>query len=370
MQPEDLLPRLEAALAGGPAVIVGDPPERAVPADAALVVRTSGSTSGRGRPVPLTAAGLVASARATEARLAGPGQWLLALPPGHIAGLQVLSRSVVAGTTPVVLGPGEALADAVARMRTDVPRYASIVPTQLVRALTSRGRDDLAVLARLDAVLVGGSAIAPRTLTAARAAGVPVVTTYGMTETAGGCVYDGLPLDGVRFRLADSVVELSGPMLTPGYLDDGPQPFVLAEGRRWFRTSDLGHIADGRLELLGRVDDVLISGGVNVHPAAVERAITAARTVAEVCVVGRPCPEWGDEVGAVVVRTRSTDAAESAAGLLERLRARVKAEVSAAAAPRALWMRDSLPMRGPGKVDRRAVTAWAAATVPDAHHGG
>src|SRR5699024_2853970 len=149
MQPEQLLARLEAALAGGPAVIIGDPPERAVPADAALVVRTSGSTSGRGRPVPLTAAGLVASARATQARVSGRGQWLLALPPGHIAGLQVLSRSVVAGTTPVVLAPGESLADAVGRLRTDVPRYASIVPTQLVRALAPAGRADLDALALL-----------------------------------------------------------------------------------------------------------------------------------------------------------------------------------------------------------------------------
>lgn len=368
MHPEDLLARLEAALAGGPPVIVGEPPKRPVPPETALVIRTSGSTSGRGRPVPLTAAGLVASARATEARLAGPGRWLLALPPGHIAGLQVLARSVVAGTVPVVQRPGETLVTAIGRLGAATPRYASIVPTQLVRALSPDRRADLEALAHLDAVLVGGAAVDPRALAAARAAGVHVVTTYGMTETAGGCVYDGMPLDGVEVRLRGSIVELHGPMLTPGYLDDGPQPFTWTAGRRWFRTNDLGRLTAGRLELLGRADDVLISGGVNVHPAAVEQAIAtdAALRIAEACVLGSPHPEWGTQVGVVVV---PAGPAAPAADLLERIRARVKAAVAPAAAPRLLWLREALPLRGPGKVDRRALADWAAGTAPDARHG-
>ncbi|WP_370517455.1 AMP-binding protein [Pseudactinotalea sp. HY160] len=366
MTVDRLLADLDAALRGGPPMIVGEPPEREVPMDAALVIRTSGSVSGRGRPVPLTTAEVTASVRATEARLAGPGQWLLALPAGHIAGLQVLGRSILAGTTPVQLGSEETIADAVARLRTDVPRYASIVPTQLIRALSPAGRSDLEALAALDAVLVGGSAVDPAAVAMARERGVHVVTTYGMTETAGGCVYDGVPLDGVEVRLEGGAVQLSGPMVTSGYLDDGPQPFTLTAGRRWFRTSDLGRCSDGRLEVLGRIDDVLISGGVNVHPAAVERVIGEVDGVAGVCVVGRASREWGTEIVAVVVPAAD---ARTPAGLLDTIRARVKSAVGAAAAPRVLFLRESLPLRGPGKVDRLAVAAWAADARPDASRG-
>ena len=386
---------------------------RAVPANTAVVLQTSGSTTGTGHLVALAGESLVASARATEQRLAGPGQWLLAVPAHHVAGLQVLVRSVVAGTTPVVLDtthgfdPRE-LASAVASMRPDVPGYLSLVPTQLVRVLEG-GDDVVAPLRRLAAILVGGAATAPRALEEARAAGLRVVTTYGMTETGGGCVYDGLPLPGVRLRVArdDGRVEIAGPVLAAGYLDDpaaDADAFHVADGVRWLRTSDRGVLVprpDGaatepghgaatapghvtateprpaaataaggllnptellddvagplRLRVLGRVDDLINTGGIKVSPGSVERVLTEHPEVAEVAVVAVPDPEWGELVTAVVVPAPGRDAPR-----LPELRALVTSRLGGAHAPRALVVLTSLPLRGPGKVDRRGAALRAA----------
>ena len=305
----------------------------------------------------LSAAALRASARGTEDRLHGPGQWLLTLPPQHVAGIQVLARSVLAGTIPVCTDPGPfrpgALAEAIAQMRSDVPRYVSLVPTQLVRAL--RSESAVEALRSCAAVLVGGAATPTAVLTSARERGIAVVTTYGMTETCGGCVYDGVPLPGAQVRLGEAGrVLLAGPMLAEGYLDHGPQPFTQIEGTRWLRTGDAGTLTDGVLTLAGLLDDVVVTGGVNVHPVAVEQELTRLAEVAEVCVVGVPDAEWGELLTAVVVP------AAGQAVPLERLRA---ATGNGPRAPRAVVTVASLPLRGPGKTDRHAVTELAAAQL-------
>jgi acyl-CoA synthetase (AMP-forming)/AMP-acid ligase II len=224
--------------------------------------------------VLLPAAAVCASGEATLRRLGGPGAWLLALPVSAIAGLQVLCRSVLGGTDPTVLASGEPLAAAVARMPAG-RRYTALVPTQLRRYLDAGP----AALRAFDAVLVGGAATDAGLLAGARDAGVSVVTTYGMTETAGGCVYDGEPLDGVRVRVADAGdaagpggvgIELAGPVLATGYRLD-PEGTAAAFAGGWFRTRDAGSLDDaGRLTVHGRLDDVVVTGGVNVAPQAVE----------------------------------------------------------------------------------------------------
>ncbi|KGM11795.1 AMP-binding enzyme, partial [Cellulomonas carbonis] len=196
----------------------------------------------------------------------------------------------------------------------------------------------------------------------ATALGLPVVRTYGMTETSGGCVYDGVPLDGVSVRLVDGAVELAGPVLARGYLgrpDLDAAAFEHDGGRRWFRTQDVGSVdAGGRLAVLGRRDDVLVTGGAKVAPTAVEGEVATLDGVGEVCVVGVPDPEWGQAVTAVVVVGTSGRTPS-----LEEVRAHVARTLGAAAAPRHLVLVDALPLRGPGKVDRAEVARLAAAEV-------
>ncbi|WP_275006279.1 AMP-binding protein [Promicromonospora iranensis] len=405
------------ALDGGPAYAPQPRLSDAdVPAGTALVLRTSGST-GNPREVALSAAALRASAEATHARLGGPGHWLLVLPPTHVAGVQVITRSLVTGRGVYPDTLDHFTAAGFAAVATDFAdfhahggrAYVSLVPTQLHRLVAAA--DDgagagLDALARFDAVLVGGAAAPAPLLARARAAGVRVVTTYGMSETSGGCVYDGVPLDGVRVRLADAgasadveavadadtearagaktgtgVVELSGPMLAEGYVGDSEATAAAfrtdPDGTRWFRTSDLGRLDDGRLTILGRADDVILTGGVNVAPAAVEDAmaehLAEFGTPGETCVVGVPDAEWGQAVVAVVTieaagRTpvsREPSAATSLADggalvagggeLLAGLRSAVGRRLGAPSAPRRVYVTTALPTRGPGKTDRRAV---------------
>jgi O-succinylbenzoic acid--CoA ligase len=352
------LDAVRAALAGtAPLAVLPDGPPTVVRAavevlrpdeplepGADVVVVTSGST-GSGRAVLLPAAALEASATATHARLGGAGNWLLALPVSAIAGLQVLCRSVLSGGRPEVLRKGEPLSAAVNRM-SGGRRYTSLVPTQLRRYLD----EEPDALRSFDAVLVGGAATDPALLARARGAGVRVVTTYGMTETAGGCVYDGRPLDGVGVRVADGV-ELSGPTLALGYrLDPAATEAAFTGG--WFRTRDAGGIdPSGRLTVTGRLDDVVISGGVNVAPAAVEAALREHPEVADAVVFGRPDPTWGQRVVAAVVP------APGGRPDLTGLRTWVSARLGSPAAPRQLHVLDALPLLHTGKPDRRAVAA-------------
>jgi o-succinylbenzoate---CoA ligase len=306
--------------------------------DVVLVVPTSGST-GVPKGVALSADALAASADATAERLGGPGEWLLALPVTHVAGLQVVLRALRAGTEPVAADPGDpaafVAATEVLSARSPARRYASLVPTQLRRLLDAGGPD---ALRAYDAVLLGGAAAPSGLVEEARAAGVRLVTTYGMSETCGGCVYDGVPLPGVTVAISGGRIVLGGPTLARGYL--GGPPF----GDR-FVTADLGRLDGGRLTVLGRADDVIVTGGENVDPAAVEAALTELPGVREAAVVGVPDPEWGSRVVATVVGTAT----------LAEARAHVTARLGPAAAPRELHLAAALPLLPSGKLDRAAL---------------
>ena len=314
----------------------------------ALLVATSGST-GAPRQVRLSGEALAASANATHAALSGPGSWLLATPLDRIAGIMVAVRSMLAGTHMGRLPRGSftaaGFAAYVENWRTDGPRYVSLVPTQLHRVLESPAARD--ALSSFDAVLVGGAPL--------HAEAPPnVVTTYGSTETAGGCLYDGVPIGDSAFRLVDGRVWLSGPTLALGYADGDDSAFVTDGGERWFVTSDLGRVdGDGRLRILGRADHVINTGGVKVHPVAVERALESLPYVDAAVVVGLPDPEWGARVVALVTTASGMPSWD---GVREALRE----ELPAAAIPRQGWAVETLPTLESGKIDRNAAREAAA----------
>lgn len=372
-----------------------------------MVLRTSGSTTGTGKLVGVSMDALVASARATHKRLGGPGIWVLALPAYHAAGVQVLVRAAVAGThvfnaykeggfdpqhlAQVIDAACVAAADCDAGSSFDddavsscaggvggeaegalaaddsgraCPVYTSLVPTQLRRALDDeqlRG-----ALARLDAVLIGGAAADAQLLEQAKAAGIRVVTTYGMSETCGGCVYDGQPLPGVSMDVdqATGAIWLSGPMLATGYLGDEERtrrcfvsrPQAGEPARRWFITSDRGHIVDGRLQVLGRLDDVIISGGIKVEPGPIEALLALNPLVSECAVVGLPDLQWGQVVTAVVVPASMPGLGRVDEGaILAQIRVYLEQKLSGAQCPKQVLLADALPYKGIGKVDRRAL---------------
>ena len=391
-----------------------------------MVLRTSGSTTGTGKLVGVSMDALVASARATHKRLGGAGIWVLALPAYHAAGVQVLVRAAVAGThvfnaykeggfdpqhLAQVIDAACVAADDSGRA---CPVYTSLVPTQLRRALDDeqlRG-----ALARLDAVLIGGAAADAQLLEQAKAAGIRVVTTYGMSETCGGCVYDGQPLPGVSMDVdqATGAIWLSGPMLATGYLGDeertrrccvsrpqagegtsdagntasaaesteagaawaGTEAGATSPGaeagaggpgagsdagagepaRRWFITSDRGHIVDGRLQVLGRLDDVIISGGIKVEPGPIEALLALNPLVSECAVVGLPDLQWGQVVTAVVVPASMPGLGRVDEGaILAQIRVYLEQKLSGAQCPKQVLLADALPYKGIGKVDRRAL---------------
>jgi o-succinylbenzoate---CoA ligase len=324
--------------------------------DVAVVVSTSGTT-GVPKGAMLTASALAASAEATHRRLGGPGQWLLALPAYHVAGLQVLVRCVVAGTATVAVSAGfdgDELACAVASLGSG-RRYASLVAAQLDKAL--RDRAATAALASLDAVLIGGGPMPQGVAERASTAGVSVVRTYGMSETAGGCVYDGVPLDGVELRIDDGAegsatsnqgrVVLGGATLAKGYRNPvQPDPFAELG---WFRTDDIGAVDDsGVLTILGRVDDAISTGGLTVLPQLVEAALATHPAVAECAVFGVADERLGQRVVAAVVV-----APGARPPTLTELRAHVASTLDPTAAPRELQILNELPRRGIGKIDRR-----------------
>jgi O-succinylbenzoic acid--CoA ligase len=354
---------LAAALGGGPAVLPlsrndstakalrdAMEPELPVEADTAVIIATSGSM-GAPKGVLLSASALVASAEATHERLGGPGRWLLATPAQYIGGLQVLVRSLLAGTSPEVLVADGFRADDFAQaaapvLAGDGPRYTALVPTQLTRLLDAGG-EGLAAARAFDAIIVGAAATSAGLRERASDAGLSIFPAYGMSETASGCVYDGFPLDGVRVTLGeDGRIELSGSVLAHGYR---LRPELTAEsfvdGR--FLTSDRGTIhPDGRLEVLGRLDDMINTGGVKVPATAVERVLTAQPGVREACVVGLPDPQWGEAVVAMVVGDGASP---------EALRMAVREALGPAATPKRIEFASALPLRGPGKIDRAAV---------------
>lgn len=291
-----------------------------------LVIETSGST-GRPKRVMLSRDAMRASADATHERLGGPGQWELNLPPTYVAGVQVLYRTLRAG-------------DDLGR------RYLSLVPTQLVRVLRSEQRVD--EVREFDAVLVGGGPLRPAVRSQAERRGIRVVQTYGMSETCGGCVYDGVPLAGVEVRIDDDQVLLRGPMLFEGY-EGEPERTAAAFRDGWLLTNDLGHWADdGRLQVDGRADDVIISGGVKVPARSVATMIHAGIPGPAVEVIGVPDPEWGERVVAVVSATNAIS--------LDHIRGLVEPREWA---PRQLVIVEEIPLLPNGKPDREAIRKLA-----------
>jgi O-succinylbenzoic acid--CoA ligase len=364
-----VLPALETALAGAGSAMLPVPADderqtgllttalRAgedIDDGVAVVVSTSGTT-GTPKGAMLTAAALTASADATHRRLGGPGRWLLALPAHHIAGLQVLVRSVVAGHPPVAVSSRfdeTELPAAISAMGSG-RRYASLVAAQLDKALANPSA--CAALAELDAILIGGGPTPARIAERATAAGISVVRTYGMSETAGGCVYDGVPLDGVRIRIdLDGRIALGGATLAKGYRNP-PEPDPFAEPG-WFVTDDVGALdSSGILRVLGRNDDAISTGGLTVFPQLVETALASHPRVADCAVFGVPDETLGQRVVAAVVAADGYPPPT-----LSELRTHVKTLLDPTAAPREVHIVDELPRRGIGKVDRRRLVALFA----------
>ncbi|MEV6285415.1 o-succinylbenzoate--CoA ligase [Kribbella sp. NPDC051770] len=305
--------------------------------DGCAVVLTTSGSSGEPKGVLLSRDALVASATATHDRLGGPGQWLLPMKPYFVGGLQILTRSLLAGTTPVVADDLAAVAE-----MTGARRYTAMVPTQLSRYLDSAPD----ALRSFDAIVIGGASMGAELKARAAAAGVTAIPAYGMTETGSGCVYAGLPLDGTEVALDEGRILIKGPTLFSGYR---LQPALTAEVLRdgWFRTQDRGRFVDERLEVVGRVDDVVISGGVNVTLPAVQARLLEHPDVADAVVLGVADQEWGSRVVAFVVGTASLDA----------LRDHVAETLPRTWAPRELVRLDALPMLGSGKVDRQRLLA-------------
>lgn len=381
----------------------------------ALVVGTSGST-GTPKRTALTARALAASAAATE-RFFGSNsdaasQWLLALPAHYIAGAQVLARSVLAGTAPVIarsvtepvhFSP-EVFLQAVERM-SSARRFISLVPTQLHKLLESAdadphlGAEILEALGSFTGILLGGAPASADLLAAATALGLNTVTTYGSAETAGGCVYSGSVLPGVRVELVpeegmpavpdiegksaneESVqvgrIWISGAHLASGYIGDAARTaehfFTAADGTRWYRTDDYGllspaaapdsnkNCSEQRLQVLGRSDDVLISGGVKISARAVATVLEEHPAVREACVVGLPDARWGTAIAAAVtlVPSVSVAPAENSPDLNEELcallRARCAEKLGAPAAPKQLSILPDFPLTSTGKPDRAEI---------------
>ncbi|MFB9313174.1 AMP-binding enzyme [Nocardioides plantarum] len=307
-----------------------------------LVVETSGS-SGAPKRVRLSRRAVLASVEATERRLGGTGLWVLKLPPSYVAGVQVVARSLVAGHEPWT-GDGWPAGDG---------WFTSLVPTQLHRMLDSPG--DVAALRRAHTVLLGGGPIDPGLRARAGEAGVRVVATYGMAETAGGCVYDGVPLDGVAVTVGvDGRIRIGGPTLFDGY-EGEPELTAQSLVDGWFLTADAGRIDDdGRLQVLGRLDDVVVSGGVNVPGPAVAARLRQHPLVAAAEVVGVPDEEWGNRLVAFVSRqARQPDVTEA------ELRDWVAAAHPRSWAPRQVVVVDEIPLLPNGKPDLVSLRARA-----------
>ena len=368
----DVLPDLEAALTGRSPVLpyaAADAPPSVpshdpagLPDGLAVAVGTSGST-GRPKRALLTADALERSAWATHQVLGGSGAWLLAMPAHHIAGLQVLLRSLASGVAPAVLDlregfSVEGFAAAAAHVRPTPSagrRYTALVPTQLSRLMDDPA--GAAALRDFDGVLVGGAATPPALVERARGLGVALSLTYGMSETAGGCVYDGVPLPVSRVHVDnDRHVVLGGDTVAHGYLGEpglSRDAFAVdPDGVRWFRTDDLGHFDDdGLLVIDGRADDVINTGGLKINPGVVEDAMTRhLHDVLDVVVLGLRDPEWGESVCAAVTLVDPTSHLTT-----REVRERLRGILPDAALPRRVVVLPSIPQRGPGKPDRAAI---------------
>jgi len=324
---------ITAALVGdGPTLGFGEISSEYAPSYAAVAIGTSGTT-GTSKEVLLSSSALISSARASNEFInAKSGQtWSLLLPLTHIAAVNVVVRSMELGTTPIDLRDFDG----------DYPiaDYTAIVPPQLFRALNGDQRL-LSHLKSAKAVLVGGAALSQALRNQAELSGIKVITTYGMTETCGGCVYDGTALDGVEVEIRSGKICIKGPVLASSIaVNDG-----------WFETNDLGEYDNDHLVVIGRSDDVIISGGENLSLNAVENSLSLAFPDTQFAAFAVEDPQWGQSLQLAVVGTISDD---QIATHLER-------ELGGFAKPKGIHRMTSLPLLGIGKIDRKSLAKGIA----------
>jgi len=319
---------ITAALVGdGPTLGFGEISSEYAPSYAAVAIGTSG-TSGASKEILLSATALITSARASNNFIgAKPGQtWSLLLPLTHIAAVNVIVRSMELGTTPIDLRDFDG----------DYPKanYTAIVPTQMFRALNGDQRL-LKHLQSADTVLVGGAALTQSMRNQAELAGIKIVTTYGMTETCGGCVYDGKVLEGVEIEIRGGKICIKGPVLASS--------ISLYNG--WYETSDLGEYENNQLVVLGRSDDVIISGGENLSLSTVENSLGIAFPDIQFAAFAVEDSQWGQSLQIAVVGMISD------AQIVEHL----EKELGSFAKPKGIHHMNSLPLLGIGKVDRKSL---------------
>jgi len=328
----------KAITSNGAALSVGKSQHQNVDSDIALVVQTSGSTGSR-KEVALGSSALVASALASNKFIgAKSGQrWSLLLPLTHIAGINVLIRSIELGTEPIDLRT--------AKDEYPDADFTSIVPTQLYRAMT--GNDNLlSHLKNVKAVLVGGAKLDSQLKRKAKEFGINVVESYGMTETTGGCIYDGKPLENTSYELGENNrIKISGSTLASGYLGEEKLWRESFDGK-WFMTSDIGSVTNGLLEVASRVDDVVVSGGENVSLIAIESEIKLAFPDIDIAAFAVQDLEWGNAI----------HIAYAGANLSElEIKKLLENTLGGSAKPKEIHQLDRIPVTALGKVDKSAL---------------
>jgi O-succinylbenzoic acid--CoA ligase len=319
----------KALTSDGPALGCGPVHSTSVRSDISLLVATSGST-GTPKEIAITSSALLASASASNKFLkaAEGGVWSLLLPLTHIAGINVLVRAMQLESTPLDLRNHVG-----AYPHAD---YTAIVPTQLFNALNENS-DLLKHLQGAKAVLVGGASLSPELRAQGIAAGITIVMTYGMSETSGGCIYDGVALDGVAFEItSDGRIKISGPVLAEVERENG-----------WFVTNDLGKIVNGKLQIIGRTDDVIISGGENISLKAIEEQINREFPELLVAAFSTPDNKWGQALHIAVQSQDENIKSEISEALIKSIGNHAK--------PKSVLILDKLPQIGVGKVDRIAL---------------
>lgn len=335
----ELMTRLAKAMdSDGPAIALAPTSCQAVPSEIALVVNTTGS-AGKSKEVGLTASALRASATASHSFIGATSgdSWSLLLPLNHIAGINVLVRSLELGTTPFDLRNSPSIGQSAY----SAAEFTAIVPTQLYRAL----HGDSELLHHLQgcrAVLVGGASLSNELRSEAIARKINVIETYGSTETSGGCIYDGQPLNGVQVRIDESKrLQIKGSVIAHSYLNQ-EQPLVDENG--WYTTADLAHFVDEKIVIEGRSDDVFISGGENISLTSIEQTISAKFPNLEVAAFTIKDSEWGQSLCCALVGADSSiedeiqDVLSSTIGTMAKVK-------------RFLYLKE-MPLIGIGKVDR------------------
>lgn len=327
----------------GPALTLAPISAKSVPAEISLVVSTSGST-GDAKEVGLSAAALLASAKATNEFFGTKaGQvWSLLLPLTHIAGINILVRSLGLGTAPI-----DAREITGAYPSAD---FTAIVPTQLFRALNSDSHL-LEHLRSAKAVLVGGASLEIKLADQARTAGINIVESYGMTETCGGCVYDGLAIGGTSYSVDENgLIKISSAMLATAYLND-PTDWSAKFKNGYFLTSDLGEIKDGKLKVIGRADDVIITGGENISLTKVEEVIRNTFAGIECAAFAIADQQWGQALHLAIAGSVKPEISE--------INQSLSSQISDSAKVKGFIYLDKLPRTSLDKVDRQELAAIA-----------